>query len=174
MTLGSETSRVSGAAVSPGLFGLLRVSPARGRFIEPAEAVPGAAGVVVITATLWHDRFGGDPEVVGRTMLLDGRLHTVVGITPDGFAFPDREALLYTPYVPPSDAQSFSVFPVVARLKPGATATQAAAEGTTAARSVTRGMVADMLFASGDRDFRGRLPTGWPADAFRALARCRP
>ena len=147
LTLAGESVRVPGASVSPSLFSLLRVKPALGRLFEPADAKPGAASVVVISSSFWRDRFGSDPAVVGKSLQLDGKPSTIVGVTPPGFAFPDRDASLYTPYRPGDDG--FDVISAVARLAPGATLAQAVAEGTAAARSQTPGMVADLVFGKG-------------------------
>jgi predicted permease len=147
LTLGGESSRVPGASVSPSLFPLLRVSPALGRFFEPDDAKPGAAAVVVISSSFWRDRFGSDPGAVGKSLLLDGTPSTIVGVAPAEFAFPDREAFLYTPFVPADDG--FDVVSVIARLAPGASLAQAAAEGTAAARRQTRGLLADLVFGKG-------------------------
>ncbi len=136
--------------MSPAIFPLLGVAPAAGRFFRDDDAVTGAARVVVISHALWQSRFGGDASAVGRTMQLDGEVHEIVGIAPAWFYFPDRDAQMWTPYVLSSGRPgSLSVIYAVARLKPGVTVEQAAAEGTAAARSVTRPMAADLLFGKG-------------------------
>lgn len=78
------------AAVTPGVLSTLRVAPALGRAIGP-EDVANAQGrpTVVISDALWRGRFGADPEAVGRTLRVDGRPHTVVGVMPPRFAFPE-------------------------------------------------------------------------------------
>jgi len=151
-TLGGvvEPVRLEGAPVSPSLFGLLGVTPAAGRFFRDDDAVRGAARVVVLSHALWQSRFGGDPSAIGQTMLLDSDVHEIVGVAPAWFYFPDRDAQLWTPYVLPSGGQgSISVMYVVARLKPGVSVEQAAAEGTSAARSVKRPMAAELMFGKG-------------------------
>ncbi len=145
-----EPARIEAAAVSPSLFPLLGVAPAAGRFFRDEDAVRGAGRVVVLSHALWQRRFGGDGSAIGRTMQLDGDVHEIVGIAPAWFYFPDRDAQLWTPYVLPSARQgSINVMYVVARLRPGVTAEQAAAEGTSAARSVTRPMAAELMFGKG-------------------------
>ena len=146
----AEPVRIEGAPVSPSLFALLGVAPAAGRFFRDDDAVKGAARVVVLSHALWQSRFGGESSAIGRTMLLDGEVHEIVGIAPAWFYFPDRDAQLWTPYVLPSGGQgSISVIYAVARLKPGVTVGQAAAEGTSAARSVKRPMAAELMFGKG-------------------------
>ena len=83
--------------VSPDLFRLLGVKPAHGRTLLPEEEVPGRDRVVVLANGLWRRRFGADPGVVGRTLVLDGQEHVVVGVMPAGFQFPSPEIELWTP-----------------------------------------------------------------------------
>jgi predicted permease len=153
-TSGPQPMRLSGTAVSPALFPLLGVPPAAGRLLLADDAREGAAPVVVISDRLWRDRFGGDPSAIGRSLTLDGTPHTIVGATPPEFYFPGRETLLWTPYtVAPGVAreghQSISIFSAVGRLRHGATAAQAAAEGTAAARGAERPMIAEAIFGKG-------------------------
>ncbi|HUU36068.1 MAG TPA: ABC transporter permease, partial [Vicinamibacterales bacterium] len=138
VTGAADPERMRGAAVSPELFGMLGVTPALGRFLEPGGEAPGVEATVVLSHRLWQDRFGGGPDAIGRKMMLDGRAHTVVGVARPDFYFPDRNARLWTPYaVPPRSAGSNEVrvaaFSALARLAPGATPAQAAAEGSAAA-----------------------------------------
>ncbi len=151
---GSQPVRLRGAAVSPSLFSLLRVPPAAGRLLAAGDATEGAAPVAVISDRLWRERFSADPAAVGRSLTLDGKPHEIVGVAPPGFYFPDREALLWTPFtVPAGVAQqgrmSIRVFGALGRLRPGATLDQAAAEGTAAARGVERPQVAEAIFGKG-------------------------
>ena len=147
---GNETERVNGGSMSPAAFGTLGVSPAIGRFFRPEEAVAGNNNVVVISDRFWRSKLGGDPNAVGRTLQIDGRVHEVIGVAPASFYFPDRDAQLWTPYVlPPTTDGSMRIMPALARLTPGSSVQQAAAEGTAAARTVKRPMAAEMLFGKG-------------------------
>ena len=83
--------RVSGAQVTADVFATLRVQPAMGRGFLPEEAVPGGPDVVVLSHGLWTRRYGGNPEVLGRTLRVNGTERTVVGIMPEGFRFPELE-----------------------------------------------------------------------------------
>jgi predicted permease len=154
LTGSGEPIRVAGLAVSPVLFRLLGLPPAAGRLLDESDAVPNPTAVV-ISHGFWHERFGGDPATVGRTLMLDGRARTIVGVADASFFFPDRNARLWVPYVVnrvPTDPQqqSIEVFGGVARLRPGVTREQAAAEATAAARNAgPRGMGADMIFGKG-------------------------
>src|SRR5688572_2542971 len=67
------TEQVTGARVSPGLFGVLRVTPAIGRFFRAEEAQEGRDGVVVVSHGLWQQRFGGRADILGTRMRLDDR-----------------------------------------------------------------------------------------------------
>ncbi len=93
-----EPERVTVGAVTHTLFPLLRVPAAAGRTFLPEEDQPGAAPVALLSHGLWQRRFGGDPDVVGSTLSLDARDHTVVGIMPPHFDFPG-EAELWIPAV---------------------------------------------------------------------------
>src|SRR5262245_37295337 len=73
----AEPTRIAGAAVTPSLFSLLSVRPALGRLLLPDDAVAGAPPVVVIGFGLWQERFGGEASALGRTLVLDGKPHTI-------------------------------------------------------------------------------------------------
>jgi putative ABC transport system permease protein len=77
--------RVMGAEVSPGYFNLLGVSPALGRVFTMEEERNGGADVLVLSDGYWRSRFGADRNVVGKTLTIDGRVHTVIGVMPPSF-----------------------------------------------------------------------------------------
>jgi putative ABC transport system permease protein len=150
VSTGGTSERISGGSLSPAVFPMLGATPALGRFFREEEAVQGASAVVVLSDVMWRSRFGADPQVVGRTIEVGGRNHEVIGVAPRWFYFPDRDAQLWTPYVlPPVTDGGLRIMPALARLKPGVTVEQAAAEGTSAARSVKRPMAAELLFGKG-------------------------
>src|SRR6185369_9938293 len=91
ITGSTQPVRVSGTAVSGGLMPALGISPIMGRYIQPAEDLPTAPKTVVISSGLWHNAFGGDPNVIGRETLVDGEKATIIGVMPQGFAFPPGE-----------------------------------------------------------------------------------
>jgi putative ABC transport system permease protein len=147
---GNDTERVDGGSLSPTALATLGVTPARGRFFRPEEAIAGSNNVVFLSDRFWRSKLASDPNVVGRTLQVDGRVHEVIGVAPSWFYFPDRDALLWTPYVMPSTTDgSMRILPAFARLAPGSTVQQAAAEGTAAARTVKRPMAAELLFGKG-------------------------
>ena len=132
-TLGGEpvAERVTVAKVSASFFEVLGAQPARGRTFTP-EAV--AAGPeVVLSHGLWRRRFGADPAVVGRAVVLDGEPSTVVGVMPPEVAFPagadlwSREADGVPGGLPPETRDAW-YFGVVARRAPGVSLADAAAE----------------------------------------------
>ncbi len=140
LTGGDEPERVSGCRVSPELFGLLRVRPALGRGLRPDEARSGRDQVAVLSHGLWRRRFGADPRVIGRTLVLDGYPHLVVGVMPADFEFP-MAAQFWTPlaFVPEQlGPRDLRILTVVGRLRAGATLAAARAELSTLARRLER------------------------------------
>ena len=89
--------KVGAAGVTANLFAVLGVAPTLGRAILAAEDVPDGERVAVIGHALWVRRFGGDPAVVGRTILLDGQKYTVIGVMPPRFSFPFRDVEVWVP-----------------------------------------------------------------------------
>lgn len=113
-------------------FAVPRIPPLLGRVLMPADEVPGAPDVVVIGFELWQSRFSGDPEVVGRTVGLGRTRVTVVGVMPEGFAFPISHVLWAPLRLSAIDYErragpSIQVF---GRLAPGASMEDARAEMT--------------------------------------------
>ena len=88
---------LTGARVSPNLFNLLGIRPARGRTFLPEESTPGRDRVVVLSDAVWQRRFGGDPGVIGRTISLDGMPVEVVGVLPASPRLPRIEQLSVMP-----------------------------------------------------------------------------
>lgn len=150
--------RLVGAPVTPSLFPLLGATPALGRFFRPDEARTGADAVLVLTDRLFREHFGSDPAIVGRSVMVDAKPHTIVGVARPGFQFGSRpDTMLWTPLEvaqPSADAVAgqrgrMTVMWALARLRPGVTPQQAEAEGTAAARSTIRPMAANLLFGVG-------------------------
>jgi putative ABC transport system permease protein len=121
-------------AVSANLFPLLGIRPLLGRSFLPAEEQVGSGRAVVLSHAFWADHLGQDPEVIGKTMTLDGNPYTVVGIMPSGFAFPfGRPTAFWVPLVLDKDVYGVDV---VARLKKDVTLAQARAEGAVLAEGL--------------------------------------
>jgi putative ABC transport system permease protein len=119
--------------VTADLFDVLGVPPLMGRTFAPGDDRPGAPRTVVLSHRLWQRRFGGQPDIVGQTLTLDGQGYTVIGVMPAGFEFAPfwiRNAELFVPLDLSARAQdrkgeSLRLF---ARLGPGVTRAQAQAE----------------------------------------------
>jgi hypothetical protein len=131
-----------------------RPQPQAGRLLRPGDETPKANGFVVLSDSLWRERFGGRADAVGKTMIVEGRPHAIVGVAMPGFHFPDHDAQIWTPYDDPtvSDASvqgGMWLAPTLGRLRPGVSLAQAEAEGTAVARSRKRPPVANMLFGTG-------------------------
>ena len=137
LTGGGQPEQITGQLVSARYFDLLGAHPARGRGFLPEEDRL-ARPVVVLGDGLWHRRFGSDPALLGRTIRLNGRELTVVGIAPRGFygtSFVDRAdfwvpAGLYGQILPDPlksfwDNRRVLAFGAVGRLKPGVNVGQA-------------------------------------------------
>ncbi len=97
LTGNGEPERLVGSEVSADVFAALKVNAARGRVFTNDEDKPGATPVVALSHGLWQRRFGGDLNILGQTLTLDGRSFTVIGIMPSGFQFPRAGTELWTP-----------------------------------------------------------------------------
>ena len=138
LSAGDRNERVWGASVSGNYFSVLGLTPTRGRFFEPDEDRVGAArSVVVLNHGFWQRRFGGDPGIIGRVLLLNRIQFTVIGVAPEGFDGMDT-ALGMDLWVPITmmprmgeDRRSLEargnhwIMSTIGRLKPGVTLAQA-------------------------------------------------
>ena len=135
---GDEPERISGVAMSAGLFRLIGETPALGRNIRDDEDRPGAPPVVLLGHDFWQRRFDGDPRIVGRTVMINATAHTVIGVMKPRFAFPENQEA-WIPLVsqvhdlPRSDRRNA----LMARLAPGVSRATAAAEVREVARRLT-------------------------------------
>jgi putative ABC transport system permease protein len=123
-----EPSRVEGVVASRELFPILRAAPLLGRVFTADEDRAGGPGAVLLSESLWRERWGGR-DVLGQAITLDGEPHTIVGVMPASFRFP-AEARLWTPAgrQPRNEFRGVHMYRVVARLKPDAVLSAAAAE----------------------------------------------
>ena len=131
LTGDGEPEKVQAYAVTADFFPLLGVNPALGRVFAPEEDRPGADRVVVLSYGLWQRRFGGDQQITGRDILLNGEKRRVIGVMPAGFQFLERHIGLWVPLaLTPEDAASRGshYLKVIGRLKPDVTVAQANAE----------------------------------------------
>ncbi len=125
--------RLSGYMISAGFFSTFGVKPVIGRAFLSADDVAGAAPVVILSGGFWKRKFGSSPEVVGKTLNLNGTSYTVVGVIPAGFSFYGQSRDVYTPigqWNDPSfrDRRIDMSAHAAGRLKPGVTLQQAQAD----------------------------------------------
>jgi predicted permease len=127
--LGDHAISVVGTLVSGEFFRVLGVRPAVGRTLLPADAMPEAQSVAVISYGLWQRQFGGDTSVIGRTLLIQSP-YTIVGVAPRGFEYPKAvEVWVPLPLVPEVvNSREFAPFSIIGRLRPGATVEQSQRE----------------------------------------------
>lgn len=148
LSIGDRAERVTGSIVSANYFDALGVSPMLGRGFEPAEETGrNAHPVTVISYRIWKERFHGDPQIVGKTQLLNGVPHTIVGVAPGGFdgTFVGRPIQFWVPlsmqekFEPGGymlEERSERWIEGFARLKPGVTPQQAREEISSVAKQL--------------------------------------
>lgn len=136
---GSDPERIRGLAVSSNLFSALGINPLRGSTFQPEHDQNG--NVVMLSHDLWQRRFSADPNIVGKTITLNGQGYLVMGVMPATFEFPvqTEKVELWVPLVFTAEEQSEELrglhrLGVIGRLKPGVTEQQAQSEMTTIAR----------------------------------------
>src|SRR5215831_17425816 len=97
LTGAHQPEQFGGHGVSAGFFDALGVKPALGRTFLPGEDEPGRDQVVVLKHSLWVRRFGADPNIVGRTLTLNAKTFTVIGVMPADFNFPFNGGEMWSP-----------------------------------------------------------------------------
>ena len=129
ISTGDEPQRIRGAAVSAGLFPMLRIEPFMGRLFSEQEDVEGRGGVAILSHELWVQHFGSDPDILDKTIRLDGRSHEIVGVLHEGVDYPEWRKV-WTPLGLPVDggARDARDLEIVARLKDGVSIEQAQAD----------------------------------------------
>ena len=131
VTGAGEAERIQTTRVTDQFFSLLGTQPLRGRTFSTEENQPGRQQVAVISYDLWQRRFAGDDNVLGQNLVLDGVNHTIVGVMPVDFQFPNPEIKIWIPIAfaanNVTDTRS-RYLNVIARTKPGVELPQAQAE----------------------------------------------
>jgi putative ABC transport system permease protein len=129
LTGSDRPEALRGAGVSADFFHTLKMEPALGRGFRPEEDRLGGERVAVLSDGLWRRRFGADPGIVGRTLMLDGEPRTVVGVAPPGTGLPLRGEI-WVPLAanPAEESRGAHHLTVLGRLKPGVTLARARTE----------------------------------------------
>jgi putative ABC transport system permease protein len=148
LTNAAEPERLSGMVVTSNLFSTLGVEAQLGRTFVAGEEQPGQPRLAILSHGLWARRFASDPQIVGRSVLLDGHNHTVVGVMPASFRFDRGEGLpggfdfspeveLWAPLqIPASDRSNYLI--AIARMRSGLTLSAAQAQMDIVAQQLNR------------------------------------
>ena len=142
LTGSGEPVEVPAQAATDNLFTVLGVAPVLGRSFTPEDAKPGQDNVVILSYGLWQRQFGGDPQIIGRKLILNNSENTVIGVLPPDFkwhiqgnSLTSQAAELWMPWAisEPMKQRRGRFASAVARLKPGVSVAQARAEMDTIA-----------------------------------------
>jgi putative ABC transport system permease protein len=130
----AEPGRLIGGFVSGNYFDILGVRPILGRGISATDEKPGGPNVLLLNYAIWRDRFGSDAGILGRSLILNNQVHTIIGVLPESFRPQHINAEVWMPvrHYPAysRDRARASISAAMARLAPGATEEQARAELT--------------------------------------------
>jgi putative ABC transport system permease protein len=160
LTGSAQPARVRIVSVEPNYFALLRAQPELGRTFDPQYNLPGYLPEVVISDALWKRSFGGDPNILDKSIRMDTDLYRIIGVMPPGFDSPGRNAeersidvwaatSFYGPPLPDHPARNRRNLPtLIARLSPGLTIIAAQSR-------------LDVLATSLQKQFPGEYPNGW-------------
>ncbi|HSS51963.1 MAG TPA: ADOP family duplicated permease [Thermoanaerobaculia bacterium] len=169
----SEPVRLSGAEVSADFCSLLGLQTALGRPLGPGDFRPAAEPAVVLSHRLWQQQFGGDPQLIGKTILLDGALSTVVGILPAGNALAEPVVIGDVEILKPLAVGAKDLYAgrgtramrVLGRLRAGIDRQQAQSE----MRSIAHGLSAEHPETNKDATVRVELLSGVVVAASRPI-----
>ena len=126
----AEPEQVDAVNVTDGVLPILGAKPALGRLFTRKDDAPGSPKTAIITYGYWQNRFGRDPSVIGRRILVDSQPHEIIGVLPASFRFMDLKLSLLLPMQFDRSKTFLGNFSYrgLARLKPGVTLTQAQAD----------------------------------------------
>jgi len=145
LTGNGEPRILRATRAEPTFFSALGTRPLLGRVIDPSDAAPDREHVVVLSFGLWNSQFGGDRQIVGKTVHLDGDAYTVIGVMPASFDKP-ASVSLWVPLVWTAEEKAVRgehSMAAIARLKPGVTVRQAQAQLDTIAARIAELYPAD-------------------------------
>jgi putative ABC transport system permease protein len=134
---GSERAeRFDGSWITANTFDLLGVPPMLGRTFRAGEDTPAGAKVAILAFSTWYERYSGDPGVIGKQIRVNGQPYTVVGVMPEGFAFPNNDKIWIPLQTDPLATQrgQGQFVQVVGKLKPGVSLDQANVDMATIAK----------------------------------------
>ena len=138
----SGPAALNAVKTTDNFFDVLGVKPLLGRTWLPGEDQPGKDDVTVLSYEVWQNNFGGQQDVIGKTVQLDGQPYTLIGVMPQGFRFPmEARDGIYTPlHTNPSWAKARGMhwMPTVGRMKEGVTREQASADIAQALANLAR------------------------------------
>jgi putative ABC transport system permease protein len=127
---GGQPERFAAGEMSSGAFDTLRVKPILGRTFRSGEDRPGGEPAIILGYDLWRERYGSSGEVLGQTIRANGITRTIIGVMPEGFAFPDRQRMWIPLEIDPlaTERGKGPNYSVIARLKKGVTIEEARAQ----------------------------------------------
>jgi predicted permease len=131
LTRQGDPVRLTATMVSAELFSILGTRPEFGRTFYSGEDQAGQDNYVLLSHTLWEQRFGRDAAIIGRSIELEGVSRQVIGVMPSSFRFPSTKTQIWLPLHKDPRAPSYwadDFMPIIGRLRPGATLQQADAE----------------------------------------------
>jgi putative ABC transport system permease protein len=144
-----KAQHLAASEVSANVFSVLGVGTELGRAFRAGENTPGRDDLVILSHALWQNRFSSDPEIIGRSIKLEGIDREVVGVMPPGFGFPNRGVELWIPlHMDPRASEAYwgtGYMQLIARLRPGASIQQAKSE----IRSLTAAVIPLFPFPMG-------------------------
>jgi putative ABC transport system permease protein len=136
---GNEPVRKLGSGLSAGAFAAMGVQPILGRDFRPEEDLAGAPPVALLSYGLWQTQFGGEPDILGRTIQLNGLPTEVIGVMPQGWRYPERSDLWLPLRINPTEHHRGEFgYPGHAMLKPGVSLDEARAEFATISAALAR------------------------------------
>ncbi len=128
---GGEPDRLEQALVTANFFDVIGVQPARGRAFQTGEDQPGNEREVIFSDDIWRNRFGADPQIIGKSIRLDDENYQVIGVMPPKYAFP-LGIDIWTPVAltpVQRNSRTLQLVQTIARVKPGVSVEQAISEG---------------------------------------------
>jgi putative ABC transport system permease protein len=143
-----DPERIRIADASASLFRVLSAHALIGTLFDEQDERSTNGAVIVLSESLWRQRFGSDPAALGQLARIDGQTYRIIGVLPDAVSYPDRQTRAWVPYrVMPATGNSLSMFNAIARLRAGMSAQQAASEGTVRGRlAVDTGLTTMAIF----------------------------